>query len=69
MTSPRYHTSGQTRPWTTKGWQDRSDPNARFEQPATAWDLFKFGLPGGLFLAGLAVIATFAIVAFHGAFQ
>lgn len=32
------------------------------DRPATAWDLFKFGLPGGIAMAALFAVATVAFV-------
>jgi hypothetical protein len=39
------------------------------DTPATSWDLFCHGLPGGLFLFSLGLIPLLLIVAFHGAGQ
>lgn len=66
MTHSRtYRSIGCNKPWKPAAYQHSSTRGGKMER-TPAIQLFWHGLPGGLFLLGLGIIATLAIVAFHG---
>jgi hypothetical protein len=56
-----YRSIGNDKPWKPAAYQHVSNPSARMEA-TPAIKLFWHGLPGGLFLLGLAVVATLVVV-------
>lgn len=72
MTATRIHRTGPDhfaghRPSTDADRLRKHGPIQSME-PATAWDLIKFGMPGGIGVAVLFAVSTIAIIAFSGEF-
>ena len=65
--TPTYRSSGNAKHYATPGYKRSSTLGGRFTKPATAWDLIKLGMPGGLWLTAGALVPFFAIIAFSGA--
>lgn len=71
--TPATYRSSRTDQWTDP--RPYTDASLRLQkygpvqgmEPASAWALIKFGMPGGIGMAVLFVVSTIAIIAFSGA--